>query len=187
MKKRTLFYVWIVTLTVVFSMAFMPQESRAEYPTKPVSFLIPFGVGGSADLSPSNNTRFPGAEAFQNIVIKAFRNDHLAARTPSPCTTCNPLLKWQLLFDKADQENANFVASGHYIQKEYKQGIWYLKKGADKLKDQSYYLWGLDQEKVKRIITPLGVSTKVQVKELANKIGLEFLSNQKAILLPRLY
>jgi tripartite-type tricarboxylate transporter receptor subunit TctC len=50
MKKRSLTYVLIVTLTVVFSMAFMPQVSKAEYPTKPVSFLIPFGVGGSADL-----------------------------------------------------------------------------------------------------------------------------------------
>ncbi len=50
MKKRNLTYLLIVTLTVVFSMAFMPQASKAEYPTKPVSFLIPFGVGGSADV-----------------------------------------------------------------------------------------------------------------------------------------
>jgi putative tricarboxylic transport membrane protein len=50
MKKRNMTYVLIVTLTVVFSMALMPQVSRAEFPTKPVSFLIPFGVGGSADL-----------------------------------------------------------------------------------------------------------------------------------------
>jgi len=50
MKKRNLTYLVILTLTVVFSMAFMPQESKAEYPTKPVSFLIPFGVGGSADV-----------------------------------------------------------------------------------------------------------------------------------------
>lgn len=50
MNKRNLTYVLIVTLTVVFSMAFMPQVSKAEYPTKPVSLLIPFGVGGSADL-----------------------------------------------------------------------------------------------------------------------------------------
>jgi tripartite-type tricarboxylate transporter receptor subunit TctC len=50
MKKRNLTYVLIVTLTIVFSMALMPQVSKAEYPTKPVSLLIPFGVGGSADL-----------------------------------------------------------------------------------------------------------------------------------------
>ncbi len=50
MKKRNLTYVLLVTLVVVFSLAFMPEVSKAEYPTKPVSFLIPFGVGGSADL-----------------------------------------------------------------------------------------------------------------------------------------
>lgn len=50
MKKRTMTYVLIATLTVVFSLAFMPQEGKAEYPDKPVNFLIPFGVGGSADL-----------------------------------------------------------------------------------------------------------------------------------------
>ena len=50
MKKRNLTYVLIVTLTVVFSMAFLPQASKAEYPDKPINFLIPFGVGGSADL-----------------------------------------------------------------------------------------------------------------------------------------
>lgn len=50
MKKRNLTYALIITLTLVFSMAFMPQSSKAEYPTKPVSFLIPFGVGGSADV-----------------------------------------------------------------------------------------------------------------------------------------
>jgi tRNA-uridine 2-sulfurtransferase len=120
-----------------------------------------------------------GRKPFKETVIEAFRNDHLAGRTPSPCATCNPTLKWKLLFDKARQENADYIASGHYIQKEFKDGIWYLKKAVDLLKDQSYYLWGLDQEKLNGIITPLGKTNKQEVKTIASEIGLEFLINKK--------
>lgn len=67
-------------------------------------------------------------EAFQNIVIDAFRLGHLAGNTPSPCSTCNPQLKWQLLQDTADQYGIEYIATGHYIQTVQDDGLWYLKK-----------------------------------------------------------
>jgi tRNA-specific 2-thiouridylase len=120
-----------------------------------------------------------GVAAFKETVLAAFRKDHLAGRTPSPCATCNPTLKWKLLFDFADAQGAEWIASGHYIQKEKRGNRWYLKKGKDVLKDQSYYLWGLSQSQLTRIITPLGLNNKTEVKELARKIGFDFLLHQK--------
>ncbi|QQS51718.1 MAG: tRNA 2-thiouridine(34) synthase MnmA [Bacteroidota bacterium] len=118
-------------------------------------------------------------EAFQNIVIDAFRLGHLAGNTPSPCSTCNPQLKWQLLQDTADQYGIEYIATGHYIQTVQDDGLWYLKKGNDPLKDQSYFLWGLDQKVLPRIITPLGTLTKQEVRQIAQLSGLQFLDKQK--------
>lgn len=120
-----------------------------------------------------------GEGLFKSIVLENFRKDHLAGKTPSPCVICNPELKWKLLFDKADEVNADGIASGHYIQKEKINGIWYLKKGVDQLKDQSYFLWRLTQQQLSRMVTPLGGINKSEVKEFAREIGLEFLAEQK--------
>lgn len=120
-----------------------------------------------------------GEEAFKDVVLKAFRNDHLVGRTPSPCTICNPELKWKLLFEKAEEVKADFIASGHYIQKEEIDGIWYLKKGVDLVKDQSYFLWALTQQQLGKMLTPLGAINKHEVKQFAEEVGLEFLAQQK--------
>ncbi len=122
---------------------------------------------------------FDSRDAFKNTVIEAFRREHLAGYTPSPCATCNPYLKWQQLRNTAQQHGIDHIATGHYIQSVQKDGVWYLKKGNDPLKDQSYFLWGLDQEILQRIITPLGILTKQQVKEIAQSSGLRFLTTQK--------
>lgn len=124
-------------------------------------------------------TVIDGSKIFREVVIEAFRNDHLAARTLSPCATCNPQLKWRLLFDFADAAHAAYTASGHYIQKVCVHGNWYLKQAVDPVKDQSYFLWGLGQKYLDRIITPLGNINKEEVKQYANKIGLGALTKQK--------
>lgn len=118
-------------------------------------------------------------EEFNRNIIQYFRVEHLKGRSPSPCAICNPLFKWKILNEIAEDNNAKFIASGHYVQKEYKNGLWWLKKGKDKKKDQSYFLWGLNQKILNKIITPLGSQNKEQTKKLAAQSGLEFLLNIK--------
>ena len=120
-----------------------------------------------------------GKNAFKQIVIETFRNDHLAGRTPSPCITCNPELKWKLLNEFAVTNNADLIATGHYIQKVREKSIWYLKKGSDPLKDQSYFLWAIPQEIIRKMHTPLGEYSKQKIKKSVANGSLEFLLNQK--------
>ncbi len=116
---------------------------------------------------------------FQNSVINYFRREHLAGRSPSPCAICNPTFKWEILKENMLKTGADRIASGHYIQKEQIDGHWYLKKGEDQKKDQSYFLWGLDQEIIGKLIAPLGNNEKQTTRKLAKQHGLEFLLDTK--------
>jgi tRNA-specific 2-thiouridylase len=116
---------------------------------------------------------------FANTVLETFRRDHLSGQTPSPCTTCNPSLKWKTLNDISIKQGAEYIASGHYINKVLINKKWFLEKGTDPVKDQSYFLWQLNQEILSKIITPLGKREKREVKELAAKTELSFLLDQK--------
>ena len=123
-------------------------------------------------------TTLNGIGEFKKVVIENFRNDHLAGRTPSPCATCNPDLKWKLLNKFAKENDANMIATGHYIQKVHQGGLWYLKKANDSKKDQSYFLWALSQEIISKMHPPLGEYNKHDIKILAKKTKLSFLLNQ---------
>lgn len=118
-------------------------------------------------------------EKFKNTVIKYFRSEHLKGHSPSPCAICNPAFKWKELIAMANKIGIEKVGTGHYIQKTQKDGLWWIEKGTDELKDQSYFLWGLGQDMLERIITPLGKITKKQTRELAEKHKLGFLQAQK--------
>lgn len=112
-------------------------------------------------------------------VKKHFANEYLQGRTPSPCTFCNKHIKWKKIIDFADRNNIKFVSSGHYIRKEIKDGHFYLQKGIDPVKDQSYFLWELEPDTIKRMITPLGDYTKEEVRQLAKENGFVDLARQK--------
>jgi tRNA-uridine 2-sulfurtransferase len=116
---------------------------------------------------------------FNKIVIAYFRDEHLKGNSPSPCAYCNPTFKWKFLNDYAKKHNAKHIASGHYIQKTKYRDKWYLKKGIDSQKDQSYFLWGLSQEIIGKIETPLGEIEKSDTKRLAKEFELEFLIKKK--------
>ena len=116
---------------------------------------------------------------FKATVIEYFRKEHLAGRSPSPCTICNPEFKWKVLFDYAQQKGAELVASGHYIQKAVIDNKWFIVRGEDDKKDQSYYLWGIKQDYLQRMIFPLGNQTKDITKEIAYKNGLDFVVKSK--------
>ncbi len=110
-------------------------------------------------------------DEFREVVIKQFLQEYLKGRTPSPCIHCNPNLKWHLLLDKANQLGAEYIATGHYIQISKEKGIFYIYKGKDLVKDQSYFLWHVNQEVLSRTLTPLGTFTKSEVREMAANFG----------------
>lgn len=116
---------------------------------------------------------------FRDIIIQFFLDEYLAGRTPSPCIQCNPNLKWKLLLEKADELNCDHIATGHYITIEDENGLFYINKGNDSAKDQSYFLWNLQQDILSRTLTPLGKYTKPEVREIAKSYGFEEVAKKK--------
>ncbi len=116
---------------------------------------------------------------FINTVIAYFKDEYLAGRTPSPCILCNEKIKWKYLLEQADKLNCQYVATGHYINICNENGTYYIHKGIDTVKDQSYFLWNLSQNMLARTLTPLGNYTKQQIRELANQFGYKSVANKK--------
>lgn len=85
-----------------------------------------------------------------------FVNSYADGRTPAPCTLCNTMIKWPSLVEEADRLGIQAVATGHYFKTVQYNGRMYVCRADDRTKDQSYYLWGLPQSTLKRIVTPLG-------------------------------
>ncbi len=110
---------------------------------------------------------------FGNFVINNFKSEYLKGRTPNPCILCNTHIKWEALLKKADMLECDFIATGHYAQIREENGRYIISKGIDINKDQSYALWGLSQESLKRTILPLGKLIKPEIKEFAKERGFE--------------
>lgn len=118
-------------------------------------------------------------QCFRQTVIKNFIDEYLSARTPNPCVWCNQIIKWGMLLQKADELNCDFLATGHYAQIIQRDGRFFIKKGKDILKDQSYFLWKLTSEQLSRTLFPLGALTKAEVREIASSNGFVNLSQKK--------
>ena len=104
-------------------------------------------------------------DCFRRDIIDYFKQEYILGHTPAPCTRCNSLIKWRTLCDVADAMNIEHIATGHYFNIENHCGLYYVTKGADSNKDQSYYLWGLDQSTLSRALTPMGNEIKSVVKQ----------------------
>ena len=102
---------------------------------------------------------------FEREIIDYFCMEYASGRTPAPCTRCNTHIKWRILLEEANRLGIEHIATGHYFRIEQHNGHYYVAKGADNTKDQSYYLWGLSQEILARAITPMGTRIKSEVKE----------------------
>lgn len=115
-----------------------------------------------------------GVDAFESRVIDTFVSEYLQARTPNPCVLCNNYIKFDYLMERALELGADFVATGHYakVQHDQDSGRYSVLRAVDEQKDQSYYLFGLTQEQLKRTLFPLGDLRKVQVRKLATELGL---------------
>ncbi len=119
-------------------------------------------------------------ELFQKEVKDYFTSEYLKGRTPAPCTRCNPLVKWRLLSEYATANGIYHIATGHYFRVEKYNGKLYVARAADRLKDQSYYLWGLSQETLARAITPMAEVIKEQINTSKRKesMGVCFLRSR---------
>ena len=117
-------------------------------------------------------------QTFKSTVVDYFCHEYLSGRTPNPCNRCNPIIKWPLLLNKADELGCPTIAAGHYVRKFFSNNKWFIQKGADPQKDQSYFLWNLDQTILSRTIFPLGNKTKEEVRQMALRQGLKDKAHQ---------
>ena len=143
------------------------------------------------------------ADQFEKLVIKYFSSEYQAGRTPNPCVMCNEKLKFGNLWQKAEALGCDYIATGHYAiiehpvagvddpgrsvvnSRESGTGITdpgynnldgkraILRKGVDSRKDQSYFLFSLRQEQLRRALTPLGRMSKSEIRAIARKLGLK--------------
>jgi tRNA-specific 2-thiouridylase len=111
-------------------------------------------------------------EEFGDFVIENFVDEYLAGRTPNPCVMCNTHIKWRALLKRADALGCDYIATGHYAQvHQHHNGRFYIRRGIDDLKDQSYVLWGLQQDLLSRTLLPLGTYRKTQIRQMAMDYG----------------
>lgn len=113
------------------------------------------------------------ADQFEKLVINYFSSEYQAGRTPNPCVMCNELLKFGNLWTKAAALGADYIATGHYAIIEHHPNEVILRKGRDDRKDQSYFLFSLRQEQLRRALTPLGGMTKPEIRDIARELGLK--------------
>lgn len=114
-------------------------------------------------------------EAFKQHVIDPFISTYKHGQTPNPCVECNRFIKFDELIRHANALNAHYIATGHYckITKSRDGQIHYLHAANDEGKDQSYFLYMLNQPTLQRLLFPLGRYTKDAIREKATKLGLK--------------
>ena len=112
-------------------------------------------------------------EEFKQVIVKYFIDEYMQGRTPNPCVMCNPLFKERLLCEWADRTGCAWISTGHYCRLEERNGYLYIIAGDDVTKDQSYFLWRLPQEVLRRFLFPLGNYTKQEVREYLKGKGFE--------------
>ena len=110
---------------------------------------------------------YDARKVFQEQIIDYFIDEYMSGHTPVPCTLCNNQLKWPLLAKIADEMGIFYLATGHYVRKQWIDGNYYIAPAEDVDKDQSFFLWGLRQEILQRMLLPMGGMTKSEARAYA--------------------
>lgn len=123
------------------------------------------------------------AADFHKMVIEYFAAEYKAGRTPNPCVMCNQHLKFGNFIRKARQLGAEKIATGHFarVEKDGATGRMLMKRGRDLRKDQSYFLFSLQQEQLARVIWPLGDKTKSDTREVARHCNLKTADKEESM------
>lgn len=113
-------------------------------------------------------------EEFEKEVIQYFCEEYAEGRTPNPCILCNEKMKFGSFLKKALELEADFIATGHYARLDFDRGVghYFLRKGVDRKKDQSYVLFSLTQDQLRHTLFPLGNYRKDEVRKRALQLGL---------------
>jgi tRNA-specific 2-thiouridylase len=110
---------------------------------------------------------------FAHRVVDYFIESYRQGYTPNPCVQCNRYLKFTALRQRAQQLGARWVATGHYASvQQDANGRYFIQRGVDTAKDQSYFLFDLTQEQLQQTLLPLGALRKEQVRHLAARLAL---------------
>ncbi len=110
---------------------------------------------------------------FERLVVENFCMEYAQGRTPNPCIRCNEQIKFEILRAKAQQLAAQYIATGHYARiKRDAEGRYHLLRGVDSAKDQSYFLYMLNQQQIATLLFPVGEYTKQQVRRIAGDFDL---------------
>ena len=117
-------------------------------------------------------------EQFKKEVIERFISIYESGGTPNPCIECNRYMKFGKFLEAAAELGCKKMATGHYARIVEEKGRFYLKKAADEKKDQTYFLYSLNQSQLSRVEFPLGSMTKPQIRALALEQG--FVSAHKS-------
>lgn len=122
---------------------------------------------------------FDCRDLFRREIVDYFVSEYMSGRTPVPCVRCNNLLKWPLLRSLADERGIEFIATGHYAKLDKIDSLTYIREGLDRDKDQSFFLWGLTQDVLDRMLLPLGDLSKNEVREFARARGFASVADKK--------
>ena len=111
-------------------------------------------------------------EVFKEKVIDYFMDEYVEGRTPNPCIACNRYIKFDELLQRAEALGADYVATGHYAKIYEKDGRMVIEKAIDDTKDQTYALYNLTQEQLRKTLMPCGEYRKTRIREIAKEMDL---------------
>lgn len=112
------------------------------------------------------------AEYWDNV-FEYFLEEYKAGRTPNPDIMCNKEIKFKAFLEFAAEDlGADYIATGHYVQRRLHDGKWQMIRGLDQNKDQSYFLYTLNHEQVGKTLFPIGHLEKPDVRKIAEENGL---------------
>lgn len=109
---------------------------------------------------------------FNQKVIQYFISEYLEGKTPNPCIVCNRYIKFEELLNKAMEMGMDYIATGHYAKVDKEGDRYLLKKSSNKRKDQTYFLYSLNQDQLSKALFPLEDLEKDDVRNIAKELGL---------------
>ncbi len=110
---------------------------------------------------------------FEKHVIQYFVEEYAAGRTPNPCIACNRYVKWEALLNRSMAIGADYIATGHYARiEQLENGRYAIRNSVTAAKDQTYALYNLTQEQLRRTLMPVGAYPKDEIRQIAKRVGL---------------